>query len=188
MNFLKLFLNRKSVHAPDNFSLWIQALNFAQKAHEGQTIPGSDTPYIAHPMAVAAILKPCINPQNIGLLIPVALLHDTIEDTKTTYADILSIFGEAVANGVMALSKQPSLAKELRMADSLQRIQAQPRAVWMVKLADRIVNMQKPPHFWKEKKILAYKEEAKFILQELRPADEYLARILEDKIRGYPHG
>lgn len=186
MKFLKYFMAAKATEAPDQFALWVKAMGFAKQAHEGQLIPGTDLPYILHPMAVSDVLRPCITKGNVGILVPVALLHDTIEDTRTTYADLVAEFGEVVAAAVQALSKDPALPKEQRMADSLRRIQAQPRAAWMVKMADRIVNLQPPPPFWGAKKIEAYREEAKMILSELRSADEYLARLLEEKIKKYP--
>lgn len=166
--------------------LFFHALGFAKQAHAGQKIPGSDLPYVVHLMAVSDVLKPCITAVNMALLVPVALLHDTIEDTAVTHADLVSEFGQTVADGVLALSKNPDLPKADRMPDSIKRIQAQPRPIWMVKLADRIVNLQPPPHFWTEKKIGAYREEARFILEELGSADEYLARILRQKIKEYP--
>ena len=187
MKFLKYFLAAKATEIPDKFSLWVKALGFAKEAHEGQLIPGTDLPYILHPMAVGDILKPCITDANAGMLIPLALLHDTIEDTKVTHTDLVREFGQSVADGVAALSKDPELPKEQRMPDSLRRIQVQPRPVWMVKMADRIVNMSPPPTFWSDRKVAAYKEEARLILAELRSADEYLAKILEDKIRKYPY-
>jgi (p)ppGpp synthase/HD superfamily hydrolase len=186
VNFLKLFLAHKAVDMPDHMELFMHALGFAKEAHGSQTIPGSDVPYIVHPMAVSEILKPCITVANAGLLLPVALLHDTIEDTAVTHADLVREFGPAVADGVLALSKNSELPKPQRMADSIKRIQAQPRPIWMVKMADRIVNLQPPPHFWTEKKIESYRDEAKFILRELGSADEYFANLLNQKIGDYP--
>lgn len=186
MNFLKLFLGRQAVEAPDHMQILMHALGFAKDAHGTQTIPGSDVPYIAHLMAVSDVLKPCLTAANAGLLVPVSLLHDTIEDTSVTHEDLVREFGQAVADGVLALSKNPELPKEERMPDSIRRIQAQPRAIWMVKLADRIVNLQPPPYFWTESKVEAYREEARFILTELGSADEYLARILKQRISEYP--
>lgn len=186
MNFLNFFLGRKAVKPPDHVDVFIHALGLAKQAHGSQTILGSDIPYVAHPMAVLDTLKPCITAANVALIVPVALLHDTIEDTPVTHAELVREFGQAVADGVLALTKNPDLPKAQRMPDSIKRIQAQPRPIWMVKLADRIVNLQPPPHFWGESKIDAYREEAKFILAELGSADEYLARILRKKISEYP--
>ncbi|MEZ4637992.1 MAG: hypothetical protein R2856_24035 [Caldilineaceae bacterium] len=74
------------------------------------------------------------------------------------------------------------------MTDSLHRIQQQPHEVWLVKLADRIVNLQPPPPHWHAAKIAAYREEARTILAVLGPADAYLAQRLAEKIKIYGEG
>lgn len=152
MKFLKYLMPAKEAEKPDYFTLWLKALGFAKDAHGAQVIPGTEMPYILHPVAVFETLKPCITASNQALLVPVALLHDTIEDTNVTHEDLAREFGQSVADGVLALTKNMDLSKAERMPDSIRRIQAQPRPIWMVKLADRIVNLQPPPYFWKPKK------------------------------------
>ncbi|NTU80585.1 MAG: bifunctional (p)ppGpp synthetase/guanosine-3',5'-bis(diphosphate) 3'-pyrophosphohydrolase, partial [Chloroflexales bacterium] len=95
---------------------------------------------------------------------------------------------QPVADGVLALSKDEALPKDERMPDSLRRIQAQPHAVWLVKLADRIVNMQPPPKHWQGDKIAAYKDEAHAILAALGAASPLLAARLAAKIEAYGEG
>jgi len=56
------------------------------------------------------------------------------------------------------------------MPDSLRRIQTQPPEVWVVKMADRITNLQPPPVSWSRDKIAAYRAQAGVILRELAPA------------------
>jgi (p)ppGpp synthase/HD superfamily hydrolase len=114
-----------------------------------------------------------------------ALLHDVIEDTEVSYAQVAETFGTEVAEGVSALSKNPDLEKSQQMADSLQRIRQQPKAVWMVKLADRICNLQPPPHYWTREKCARYREEAHVILNALGEASPYLAERLRIKIADY---
>jgi len=94
-------------------------------------------------------------------------------------------FGAAVADGVRALSKDPALPKPEAMADSLRRIRQQPVEVWMVKLADRINNLQRPPEYWAAEKIYAYQAEAEKILQALGAASPFLAARLREKIDAY---
>jgi GTP diphosphokinase / guanosine-3',5'-bis(diphosphate) 3'-diphosphatase len=71
------------------------------------------------------------------------------------------------------------------MADSLRRIKLQPREVWLVKLADRIVNLQPPPEHWQADKIAAYRAEARVILAALGEASPLLAARLAEKIEAY---
>jgi (p)ppGpp synthase/HD superfamily hydrolase len=114
-----------------------------------------------------------------------ALLHDTIEDTKTTYAEVAGLFGVKVANGVQALSKNPALPKPEQMADSLRRIKLQPREVWMVKLADRITNLSEPPHYWTKEKRQKYREEAIAIADALGEASPALDTRIRAKAKAY---
>ncbi len=168
---------------------WTRAASFAGKAHDGQTIPGSGVPYIKHPAAVVEeIRKAGLSPDDNILAVTVAWLHDTIEDTGVAYEELARIFGKSVADGVLALSKNPELPKEIRMQDSLERIKVQPKPIWMVKLADRIVNMQKPPITWKPKKIVAYKAEAVVILDQLGSANPVMRDLLRTRIEMYPYG
>lgn len=164
------------------------ASRFAAAAHAGQTVPGSELPYLLHvtlvAMEVIAVLR--AEPgHDEDLAVLCALLHDTVEDTAVTVAELEAAFGRAVAEGVLALSKDESLPKSEQMADSLRRIRLQPREVWMVKLADRVVNMQPPPKHWEPAKIAAYRQEAREILAALGEASPSLAARLAEKIEQY---
>jgi (p)ppGpp synthase/HD superfamily hydrolase len=164
------------------------AAQFAAEAHLGQTVPGSELPYLLHvtmvAMEVAAALR--VEPDfDEDLAMRCALLHDTVEDTAVTYEQVAAAFGQAVADGVLALSKDPALPKEQQMPDSLRRIAAQPHEVWLVKLADRIVNLQRPPKYWEPDKIAAYRQEGHSILVALGEASPFLAARLAAKIEVY---
>ena len=160
---------------------------FASRVHKEQFYPGEKLPYITHIgnvmmeiMAVASRLE------NAELAIICAILHDTIEDTPTTYTDIKKEFGKSVADGVMALSKNEKLeTKREKMLDSLMRIKQQPKEIWVVKMADRVANLSKPPHYWNAEKIRAYWDEAQIILENLSVADEVIATRLISKIEDY---
>jgi len=171
-----------------NQDKYIKAWNYASKAHNGQLVPGSDIAYINHIGLVAMEAMAAIANGGVGnpdLLVQCALLHDSIEDTETTYDDIKSEFGVDVADGVMALSKNSELPKPERMTDSLARIRLQPKEIWMVKLSDRITNLQPPPKHWEKSKILNYRDEAILILEKLGESNEFLAERLESKISDY---
>jgi len=161
---------------------------FAAETHRGQTYPGTDLPYLMHlsfvTMEVMAALT--VEPEHDGnLAVQCALLHDTIEDTDITYEQVAQAFGTPVAQGVLALSKDPSIARAKQMQDSLYRIRQQPSEVWMVKLADRITNLSAPPPYWTQDKIVTYRAEAIEIHRALHTVSPYLdARILS-RIKSY---
>jgi (p)ppGpp synthase/HD superfamily hydrolase len=165
-----------------------KAWRVAAQAHNNQKFPGTDLPYLLH---VAQVFTETANVIYIeefnepSLALVCAVLHDTVEDTEITQEFLAEQFGSAVAHGVAALSKNSQLPKSQRMPDSLVRIKLQPREVWVVKLADRIVNMQTPPAFWSSEKINSYKQEAHLIWTELGTASPYLARRLSQRIASY---
>lgn len=170
---------------------YLAAWNYAAVMHGEQKVPGTNVPYLNHVGAVAMEVMTALAQDSRvadpNLAVQCALLHDVIEDTLATYTDVAERFGVAVAHGVLALTKDTALpGKAAQMADSLARIRQQPREVWMVKLADRITNLQPPPHYWDAAKIAAYRIEAQTILDALGDADERLAERLRGKIGGYP--
>lgn len=168
--------------------LYIKACRFAAEAHRGQLYPGTELPYLLHLnlvcMEILATLS--VEPGRDGdLAVQCALLHDTIEDTDTSYEQIALMFGVKVADGVAALSKNPALEKSQQLIDSLDRIVQQPSEIWMVKLADRITNLQSPPPHWNRDKISRYHDEAIEIYTRLQTASPFLALRLAEKIRNY---
>jgi len=160
---------------------------FASRVHKEQKYPGEQLPYVTHLgnvmleiMGVASTLE------KAELALCCAILHDTIEDTEVTYEELLKEFGEFVANGVMALTKNETLAtKREQMLDSLERIKEQPREVWVVKMADRVANLGEPPHYWKLEKRESYRAEAQIIWDYLHEANEVMAERLKEKIDAY---
>ena len=172
--------------SPDRY---IDAMRFAAAAHQAQTEQGSDLPYFVHVVAVAAEVIATLSDHagiDADLAVTCALLHDTVEDTKVTLDELRARFGDAVAAGVDALSKNKQLpTKQEQMGDSLRRIQQQPREIAIVKLADRITNMAAPPAHWSKAKRTAYREEAQMIVDALGDASPVLAARLRARIAAY---
>jgi (p)ppGpp synthase/HD superfamily hydrolase len=167
----------------------VKAWNFAAKLHKDQKVPGVKYPYLNHLGNVTFEIMAAVSADssiNAELAILCAILHDTIEDTEGTYEDILREFGVDVADGVMALTKDVALPdKQAMMTDSLKRIRKQPKEVWMVKMSDRITNLQPPPEHWDNDKILRYQSEAQQIYDALKDANDLLAERLKSKIDNY---
>lgn len=168
---------------------YCEALNYAAAVHGDQKVPGQPYSYVVHLAEVAQEVMAAIadaaskgGSLDADLAVQCALLHDTIEDARVSYGEIKDRFGPAVAEGVAALSKNEALPKEQQMGDSLDRIRRQPKEVWMVKLADRITNLQAPPGYWTDEKKKRYREEAQEILHALGEADAFLAARLKVRI------
>jgi guanosine-3',5'-bis(diphosphate) 3'-pyrophosphohydrolase len=171
-------------------TLYQKAIKFATAKHleQKQVVPGTELPYVVHLSNVAMeilVAGSQTDPFDLGFAVQVALLHDTLEDTATTFEELAFRFGYAIAEAVSALSKDAELPKAQQMADSLLRIKKLRPEVSAVKLADRITNLQRPPQHWDQAKIKRYLEEAGQILAALREGNAYLARRLEGKIMEY---
>ncbi|MBM4281082.1 MAG: bifunctional (p)ppGpp synthetase/guanosine-3',5'-bis(diphosphate) 3'-pyrophosphohydrolase [Deltaproteobacteria bacterium] len=170
---------------PDRYK---EALTFAATRHGDQREPGHGLPYVVHLCKVAMeVQRAAVDDASfdVDLAVTAALLHDVVEDTATTRGEVASHFGDAVAKAVAALTKDASLPKEQRMLDSLARIRAEPKAVWVVKVADRITNLEEPPSSWSIDKRRAYHAEAATIRDHLRGALASLEARFEHKIAAY---
>lgn len=104
----------ESASLPPELDTRVQtAISYATRAHHGQTRADGLTPYIAHPLRVAYVLHHRFGVEDTNAYIA-ALLHDTIEDTKTTYDVLADHFGEAVARMVAVLTKDERLPARKR--------------------------------------------------------------------------
>ncbi len=166
------------------------AMFFAIKKHEGQTMKDPKSmPYTAHFIGVTmnAIKYALLDTNEIdwNLLVCCAILHDTIEDTNTTYEEIKSLFNLDIANGVLALSKNPQIDYKDQMKDCIRRIKECPKEIAMVKMADRIFNLSKKVSTWSNERNKEYKEEAEYILSELGFASNTFSNALLEYIKNY---
>jgi RelA/SpoT family (p)ppGpp synthetase len=121
-----------------------RAYVYAMKAHGEQTRASGD-PYFSHPLEVAAILTDL---KLDDATIAAALLHDTIEDTPTTRAEIDQIFGPDIGHlveGLTKLKKLDLVSREAKQAENLRKLLlaiADDVRVLLVKFADRLHNMR----------------------------------------------
>ena len=167
---------------------YIRAYYFAAKAHRGQKFPGTGLPYLIHISFVSMEIIAALAVEKVNhpdLAVQCALLHDVIEDTEVPGQKLEEEFGTEVTDGVKALTKKKGGEKLERLRDSLKRIKEQPHEIWMVKLADRISNLQPPPHYWTQTKIAAYWESSTEIHAALKDSSPYLGERLLQKIDNY---
>lgn len=167
-----------------------QALLFAANVHGKQKMKGSKLPYIVHSTMAAVEISSILDDipdKDCDLVVQTALLHDVLEDTKTTREELRAEFGEEVEYCVFLLSKEikSECGKKKEPHEYLNYLANGPRAAQIVKLADRIVNLRQPPSTWNNKKIFTYAQEADEILEQLGSANQALAARLKDRIDNY---
>src|SRR5665647_3168882 len=134
----------KAYNPNTNEALLNRAYVYAMKAHGDQRRASGD-PYFSHPIEVAAILTDLKLDDST---IAAALLHDTIEDTAATRAEIDSLFGPdigALVEGLTKLKRLDLVTKEAKQAENLRKLLlaiADDVRVLLIKLADRLHNMR----------------------------------------------
>jgi hypothetical protein len=144
----------------------MKAFKFAAGRHNGQKRKFTGKPYIIHPLRVSEIIR-----EHGGgpAQRAAGMLHDTIEDTKTDYKDILDLFGSEIANLVMAVTNDPEEKGRLGKSEYLARKTSAlgPREL-LVKLADRLDNIRDLSHENSDWNI-NYAGETRSILSRLDP-------------------
>src|SRR6267154_1407917 len=138
-------IDRVKAYNPNtNEDLLNRAYVYAMMAH-GTQLRASGDPYFSHPLEVAAILTDL---KLDDATIVAALLHDTIEDTEATSAEIDHIFGHeigALVDGLTKLKKLDLVTREAKQAENLRKLLLAIAAdvrVLLIKLADRLHNMR----------------------------------------------
>ncbi len=130
----------RQTHAKADVAIIQRAYEVAERAHEGQTRISGD-PYITHPLAVTAILA------ELGMTsttLAAALLHDTVEDTDYSLAELREDFGEEIAMLVDGVTKLDKVTwGEAAQAETVRKMvvaMARDIRVLVIKLADRLHN------------------------------------------------
>ncbi len=127
-----------------DLDLVARAYRFSANSHQGQQ-RASGEPYLSHPLEVAALLvafKMDVTTVTAGLL------HDVLEDTQTTRAELEREFGREIAelvDGVTKIGKLAFSSREERQAENFRKMvvaMARDLRVLMIKLADRLHNMR----------------------------------------------
>jgi GTP diphosphokinase / guanosine-3',5'-bis(diphosphate) 3'-diphosphatase len=134
----------RSYNPDTNEDLLNRAYVYAMKAHGSQTRASGD-PFFSHPLEVAAILTDL---KLDDATIVAALLHDTIEDTEATRAEIDQVFGQeigALVEGLTKLKRLELVSREAKQAENLRKLLlaiSDDVRVLLIKLADRLHNMR----------------------------------------------
>jgi myo-inositol-1(or 4)-monophosphatase len=130
---------------PLDTSLLDRAIEFAVRAHAGTERRGKGFPYIVHPMEAMEIVATMTSDQE---LLAAAALHDTVEDTPVTLAEIRAQFGDRIAE-LVALESDAQVEGEsetdtwrARKLAGLERLSSASRDAKIVALGDKLSNMR----------------------------------------------
>lgn len=145
----------------DNLTaILLRTADFAASKHVDQRRKDSKaTPYINHPIGVTNILANEAGIEDIAVL-QAALLHDTVEDTKTTLEELRLNFGDKVASIVAEVTDDKSLSKDERKRLQVEHAKHASREAKLVKLADKLHNLRdlvnNPPPDWTPERVQGY--------------------------------
>ena len=171
----------------DGPALILDAAAFAADKHRKQRRKDKGaSPYINHPIGLAALLANDGGVSDARVL-AAALLHDTIEDTVTTAAELEERFGSAIKDIVLEVTDDKSLPKAERKQLQVAHAPHISREAKLVKLADKICNLRdilaSPPADWPASRKQQYFEWAHDVVAGLRGTNAALEAIFDDVYR-----
>jgi guanosine-3',5'-bis(diphosphate) 3'-pyrophosphohydrolase len=168
----------------DDLKLLLKALGFAARKHKDQRRRDVEaSPYINHPITLANIL---CNEAHVTdkEVICAALLHDTVEDTDTTAAELEREFGAVIRDIVMDVTDDKSLRKAERKQLQIEHAAHISDKAKLVKLADKISNLRDmdscPPEGWDVQRRREYFDWAKAVIDRLRSVHAQLESIFDE--------
>lgn len=124
----------------------LNALLFAIERHAGQTRRGTNLPYITHPIAVSYLVARFKRSKHLPELVAAAILHDVLEDTPTSFAELAERFTPLVASLVLELTSDPREINRLGKAEYLKcKLSGMSSYGLTIKLADRLHNVSDRP-------------------------------------------
>ena len=169
---------------PSIESQLFEALAFAAHKHRRQRRKDVEaSPYINHPIALARTLAVEGRIIDTRTLIA-AVLHDTVEDTDTTFDEIGAMFGAKVADIVREVTDDTTLDKPERKRLQIEHAPHMSRRAALVKLADKTSNLRdvatSPPRGWPLERRRAYFDWAKAVVEQLPPVSKRLRAAFDE--------
>ena len=161
----------------------VDAIAFAADKHRRQRRKDAEaSPYINHPIALARVLSVEAGLSD-PILLAAAVLHDTLEDTETTFEELRERFGAKAASVVLEVSDDKALPKEERKRLQIEHAAVISRRAKLVKLADKICNVRdvvsSPPHGWPLERRREYFDWAKAVVDRMRGTQRKLERLFD---------
>ena len=165
----------------------ILASKYASEKHAGQFRKGNhDIPYINHPIKVTHVLASVGAVEDEDVL-AASLLHDVLEDTDTTFQELVNIFGERVAQIVAEVSDEKDLEKAERKALQIKNAKTLSYEAKLIRIADKVCNVQdicgKYAPKWSYEQKYEYIEWAKAVVDEIAGTHEVLENYFYDEHR-----
>ena len=171
--------------------LLLKAIDFAAKKHRHQRRKDPEaSPYINHPIDLANVLVQEARVMDTTVLIA-AILHDTLEDTETTPAELAAAFGNEVRDIVIEVTDNKKLKKRKRKELQVKHGPHLTRKAQLVKLADKICNLRdvaaNPPARWPLKRQIEYFDWAKSVIDAMRGTHVRLEALFDAVYAERPH-
>ena len=166
------------------------ALAFAAEKHRDQKRKGEEaSPYINHPIEVARILA-AEGGVTDPIVLAAAILHDTVEDTCTSHAELCAQFGQDIADVVAEVTDDKTLPKSERKRLQIEHAPRLSDRAKRVKLADKIANIRdvaaRPPQWWPLERRQQYFDWAKEVVDGLRGVDPALEAAFDQAFAHRP--
>ena len=167
----------------DYAAILLRAVAFAAEKHRDQRRKGIDaSPYINHPIGVADLLANVGGVCDMSTLVA-AVLHDTIEDTRTSPEELEAAFGRSVRLLVQEVTDDKRLPKAERKRLQVEHAPHLSLAAKMIKLADKISNVrdvtENPPAAWPIGRRREYLEWAERVVSGCRGVNESLEQYFD---------
>jgi guanosine-3',5'-bis(diphosphate) 3'-pyrophosphohydrolase len=164
----------------------LKAAQFAAGKHKDQRRKGVDaSPYINHPIGVAHLLADIGGVTDLDTLIA-AILHDTIEDTKTTPEELEAQFGRRVRNIVAEMTDDKTLDKAVRKQRQVDHAPHLSHEAKAIKLADKIANVrdvvESPPADWSRDERIKYLDWTERVVTGCRGTNDPLERYYDQVV------
>ena len=175
---------------------FIKALDWAAHSHRLHRRKGAPepvrgkcpraTPYINHLISVVRLLSDEGGVDDEDVLIA-AILHDLVEDTEASLADVKSRFGTRVASIVGEVTDDRTLSREDRKAEQVRRASSLSQEAKVVKLADKLHNcttlFQRPPLEWSQERIRDYLHWAAQVVEGVRGVNPELEAMFDAMLK-----
>ena len=169
-----------------DISLILKALRFSAAIHRHQRRKGAEaSPYINHPIDVAETLWNAGGIRDPSIIVA-AILHDTVEDTDTTPAEIDEQFGATVRALVEEVTDDKSLPKAERKQRQVEHAPHLSHGAKQIKLADKISNvndMAVAPPSWSLERMSEYLGWAENVVAGLRGCNPQLEELFDETVR-----